>query len=357
MTLTRFGVAIASQILVGLAGVLVYDTTSEIVNDSSHGKWWQCCCTAFVVYTSIQSCNGTYKKDPWYSLHYHLNIILPKKDLELFTTLPDIGFDFFDWIGIQDSYAFSLGTHLPDYMVFGLNYFTIARFILTPLGATIQRRWSFNLGTLFFFRGISIVATMLPNPMQHCTTKALDYDVWEGAWRILAGELVTCADVLFSGHTVNACLVGLIWHTYSHKVGVRLFRAKCDPIGAVCCLGRPVTNEVGRLVRATTEKYLMWIWVIVTFFVIIATRFHYTIDVIIGLWMCVLLWKLYHYYLYSLYMNRENYFDIAMQWFEKDSEEFNVEQEIARQAIGSIRRRSMHGVQEIRSRTEEGEPV
>ena len=46
-----------------------------------------------------------------------------------------------------------------------------------------------------------------------------------------------------------------------------------------------------------------------------------------------------------------------MQWFEKDSEEFNVEQEIARQAIGSIRRRSMHGVQEIRSRTEEGEPV
>ena len=280
-----------------------------------------------------------------------------KKDLELFTTLPDIGFDFFDWIGIQDSYAFSLGTHLPDYMVFGLNYFTIARFILTPLGATIQRRWSFNLGTLFFFRGISIVATMLPNPMQHCTTKALDYDVWEGAWRILAGELVTCADVLFSGHTVNACLVGLIWHTYSHKVGVRLFRAKCDPIGAVCCLGRPVTNEVGRLVRATTEKYIMWIWVIVTFFVIIATRFHYTIDVIIGLWMCVLLWKLYHYYLYSLYMNRENYFDIAMQWFEKDSEEFNVEQEIARQAIGSIRRRSMHGVQEIRSRTEEGEPV
>ena len=213
---------------------------------------------------------------------------LPKKynfttaDLELFTTLPDIGFDFFDWIGLQDTYAFKLGTNLPDYMILSINFCTVSRFILTPMGATIQRRWGFNLGTLFFFRGISIVATMLPNPLQSCTTDAMNYGAFEAAFRILSGELVTCADVLFSGHTVNCVLAGLVWHTYSHKIGVRLFRAKCDPIGAVCCCSTPVENEAGRLVRATTEKILMWIWVIITLLIIVATRFHYTIDVIIG---------------------------------------------------------------------------
>ena len=63
----------------------------------------------------------------------------------------------------------------------------------------------------------------------------------------------------------------------------------------------------------------------------------FTFSVLYRLWMCVLLWKMHHYYLYSLYMNRHNHFDIAMQWFEKDSEEFIVEKEISRQAIGSIR--------------------
>jgi hypothetical protein len=123
---------------------------------------------------------------------------------------------------------------------------------------------------------------MLPNPLQSCTTDAMNYGAFEAAFRILSGELVTCADVLFSGHTVNCVLAGLVWHTYSHKIGVRLFRAKCDPIGAVCCCSTPVENEAGRLVRATTEKILMWIWVIITLLIIVATRFHYTIDVIIG---------------------------------------------------------------------------
>ena len=84
--------------------------------------------------------------------------------------------------------------------------------------------------------------------------------------------------------------------------------------------------------RATTEKILIWIWVITSLLIIVATHFHYTIDVFIGLWMCVFLWKMHHYYLYSLYMNRHNHFDIVMQWFEKDSEEFIVEKEISRQA-------------------------
>ena len=267
-----------------------------------------------------------------------------KEDLELFTTLPDIGFDLFDYLGIQNAWAFSLGTNLPNYMVMVGFLVTLLRFMCTPMGATIQRRWGFNLGTLFIFRGVSIVATMLPNPLQSCTTKALEYPAVEAAALILTGKIATCADVLFSGHTVNSVLAGLVWHTYSHKKGCQIFRASCDPIGALCCPGTPAENKAGRLVRATTDKYLMWTYVIATLLIIIATRFHYTIDVIIGLWMTLLLWKLHYYYIYSLYMNRDNCFDIFMQWFEKDSEEFNVEKKIAAQALDvldkSIRIRS-----------------
>ena len=57
---------------------------------------------------------------------------------------------------------------------------------------------------------------------------------------ILAGQEVTCADVLYSGHTVNLTLCALIWHYYSHVDGALLVDTE-----VTACPSRP---PVGRLI-------------------------------------------------------------------------------------------------------------
>jgi len=60
----------------------------------------------------------------------------------------------------------------------------------------IFRRHIFNLGTLFIFRSISIIVTLLPNPLESCETD-VEGSPWIEAFRIVAGRTVTCADVMY----------------------------------------------------------------------------------------------------------------------------------------------------------------
>ena len=254
------------------------------------------------------------------------------KDENTFTTLPDIGFDILPMI--HDHWW-------SDVMVGLLVALTQVRFSLTPMGATILRRWAFLLGSLFFLRGISIIVTMLPNPLKACKSDALDYEPFLAAVLILTGQIVTCGDVLFSGHTVNLVMAGLVWQTYSHKAGVQLFKpnvcpAFFDPIAALCCKNRPAENEVGHLVRATTAKIIVWIWVTIGMLVIIATRFHYTIDVFIGFCLCLFIWKLYHYYCLTIYIDKEKWINKLLVWLEQDSQEFYVDKGLAERGLAAI---------------------
>jgi hypothetical protein len=80
---------------------------------------------------------------------------------------------------------------------------------------------------MFLLRALTIVATILPNPFTDCIPEVHFYyklfsslqklgNPWIEAFRILVGQLITCNDVLFSGHTVNLSLCALAWHQYSH---------------------------------------------------------------------------------------------------------------------------------------------
>jgi len=143
-------------------------------------------------------------------------------------------------------------------------------------GATIFRRWLFMLGSLFFLRGISIIVTMLPNPLPNCETEAAKYNPFVGGIKILMGEITTCADVLYSGHTVNLSLCALIWNEFSSMPGAKLF--DWDPLGNFFSRGKPAINEAGHRVRTTTTKALVWAYTIVGYVMIIATKFHYSIG-------------------------------------------------------------------------------
>ena len=109
-------------------------------------------------------------------------------DADLLTTLPDLGFDVLPFVE---------PAWLADLFVLVLVAATHARFVPTPMGATIFRRWLLCLGTLFGLRGFAIVLTMLPNPLKGCKTEALNYNPFYAGLLILSGQIVTCADVLY----------------------------------------------------------------------------------------------------------------------------------------------------------------
>ncbi len=297
---------------------------------------WQFCATmlyafACVYFNTLMQVRAEKRSRTFRALPIKYNFTIA--DEHTFTTLPDIGFDILPMV--HDAW-------LADVMVGLLVALTQCRFSLTPMGATILRRWAFLLGSLFFLRGISIIVTMLPNPLKACKSDALDHEPAFAAVLILTGQIVTCGDVLFSGHTVNIVMAGLVWQTYSHKAGVQLLKpnvcpALFDPIAALCCKNRPAENEVGHLVRATTAKILVWVFVTAGMLVIIATRFHYTIDVFIGFCLCFFIWKLYHYYCLTIYVDKEKYINKLLMWLEHDSQEFYIDKGLAERGLAAIK--------------------
>eukprot|EP00992_Anisonema_acinus_P001275 TRINITY_DN10429_c0_g1_i3.p1 TRINITY_DN10429_c0_g1~~TRINITY_DN10429_c0_g1_i3.p1 ORF type:complete len:256 (+),score=41.02 TRINITY_DN10429_c0_g1_i3:58-768(+) len=160
--------------------------------------------------------------------------------------LPDVGFDLLPswnmgWWGWN-------GANLCLAVVVG---FTVLRFAVTGMRITILRRCLLCWGTLLLLRGATIAATMLPNP----ATKTCDaakaqrqlegLNPWIGAFGVLSGRVVTCGDVLYSGHTVLMMISCLVWHTYSHVV----------PVVQNC----PSPEMCGCLANLSIIKLIIWL--------------------------------------------------------------------------------------------------
>lgn len=58
----------------------------------------------------------------------------------------------------------------------------------------------------------------------------------------------------------------------------------------------------GDPVRCSTIKIAIWIIVSAGYVVIVATRFHYSVDVFLGVTLAVLVWKFYHEFIRSIHM-------------------------------------------------------
>eukprot|EP00995_Heteronema_vittatum_P009872 NODE_5252_length_520_cov_239.218684_g3888_i0.p1 GENE.NODE_5252_length_520_cov_239.218684_g3888_i0~~NODE_5252_length_520_cov_239.218684_g3888_i0.p1 ORF type:complete len:116 (+),score=38.95 NODE_5252_length_520_cov_239.218684_g3888_i0:35-349(+) len=70
--------------------------------------------------------------------------------------------------------------------------------------------------------------------------------------------------------------------------------------------------------RCTSMKLLVWTVVAVGYLAIIATHFHYTIDVVVGFWLTFLFWKMYHSYVPTLHL-RDSVLARILQWAERDA--------------------------------------
>lgn len=116
-----------------------------------------------------------------------------------------------------------------------------------------------------------------------------------------------------SGHTVNITLCAMTWFSYSHVVPI----LDWDPIFSR--FGR-LTNKLGDLERWTTVKLLCWIYATIGYICIVGSRFHYSLDVFIGLLLTVCFYK-FHYDVIRIAHLRKTKIMKLLCWLEKDAED------------------------------------
>jgi len=177
--------------------------------------------------------------------------------------LPDIGFQlipFLDW------------PELPNIVMTVMGVSTLIVILIHPKRVTVVRRLLVIYGSLLLLRSITVISTSLPDPSPQCLQLHLkgkynQKDSFQSLFTGLKQTLVplqssTCGDLIFSGHTVFMTLCVLIWKKYF--------------------------------------EYHPWVWIIVLIVAlfgiwsIIATRFHYSIDVILAVILTFYIWSRYH---------------------------------------------------------------
>lgn len=248
--------------------------------------------------------------------------------------LPDIGHKLLPyWTYFQ----------INNYMIIAAYVFVFIRFLpQADIRVTVFRRWFFVQALMFGMRSISIYVTSLTVPQPGCSTNitALATPAVE-AFYVMVGLHSTCGDVLFSGHTVArkyftlelssiswrtrdflVTICALCWTTYARAEEYRPFLFLYRKCGGQrefhfpAWLFRPKLDAVGDPMTLYFSTYLVWLYTLVGFFFIIATRFHYTVDVFIGCLLTVLTWYTYHSYVKRLLEKRRFIIARIFVWFE-----------------------------------------
>eukprot|EP01006_Ploeotia_vitrea_P058702 TRINITY_DN69_c0_g1_i1.p1 TRINITY_DN69_c0_g1~~TRINITY_DN69_c0_g1_i1.p1 ORF type:complete len:261 (-),score=8.47 TRINITY_DN69_c0_g1_i1:116-898(-) len=217
------------------------------------------------------------------------------------TPLPDLLFDILPFI---PPIGGPHGIEWANIAVGCILTIGIARFVLsTQLKIVVFRRWLTLLGVLFFGRGVCIVVTMLPNPDRRCVPEKPKAALWE-ALLVMLQMYPTCMDVFYSGHTTNITIAALIWWRYT----------PIAPLWVPRCWQWVNTTKGIQL-----QRMLMLVLVLIAYFLILCTRFHYTLDVMIAISLCFVGDYVYHTSLLSLMANPtqpHNYLLRCIRWLE-----------------------------------------
>ena len=184
-----------------------------------------------------------------------------------------------------------------DVFAFGLSFVTILRFLVTKNRFIVLKRYVLILGTVFLFRALTIISTILPQPQKECFATATG-NAFLDALLIILLQKKTCTDLFFSGHATNLTFAALLWTYYSHMYPV----IPLSPVDKFLFRGKPLMDKYGRLKRPTLVKILVWIVAILGYFFVNATRLQYVIDIIFGFFVstiffvvCFLLFYLFIY--------------------------------------------------------------
>jgi len=162
----------------------------------------------------------------------------------------------------------------------------IGRMILHKDGVAIARRFAFIAGVTYILRGLTLIATSFPAPSTTCQTST-------ASWRRSVFRVdEACGDIM--GHAVNVVLAALAWCQYTQYLII---------------------------------KILAWLTSIAAMVLFIVDRSHYSIDVLVSLFISVFCWKYYHMVM-RLPTNNQNR---LVAWMENSSGATAVEDTLERE--------------------------
>ena len=232
--------------------------------------------------------------------------------------LPDLGhrlFPFWD------------ETSICDYWLFGMVVTMVLRYVFIPTTRLIIfRRVIFLQGCMFCLRAVSIIVTELNMPQQSCESTATG-SPWVEGFLIMATVHHTCGDVMFSGHTTTITIASLAitmytkgeeWNWLLKRIvpadQLALPASTALPCSARRCL-RPTLDAVGDPISCFITPIIVWTFAFIGYFFIIATRFHYSVDVFIGFCLSQLVFRYYHSYIKTV-AERDGPIAKFVRWFE-----------------------------------------
>ncbi|CAF2984052.1 unnamed protein product [Rotaria sp. Silwood2] len=207
---------------------------------------------------------------------------------------------------------------LPYWTYFPINnYYLLTAFISVIIRYIFQR----DVRLIVFRRWFFLQAVIVPLP--GCNTTAVGSPPVE-AFYIMFLIHTTCGDVLFSGHTVTLTLCALAWTTYSkgeEHYPIRWLWYRLKGINQEIVSSRsdwlyPKLDSTGDPLSVYITTLIVWMFTIIGYLLIIATRFHYTVDVFLGFLLAKLVWQSYHYYIKTLAERRSIIITRFFLWFE-----------------------------------------
>ena len=159
-------------------------------------------------------------------------------------------------------------------MVISTSFIYTSLFARAPSFFTPFRRlflvWSF----MNCLRGICITLTVLTNPYLQCHSEPHP-NVFIDALVLLTARRQSCGDVFFSGHSVTCTLSCLMWLTYRR---------------------RTFSSSISLFLHHLLAL-LFVMFVVSCLLTLIATRFHYSVDVFMGSFLSILIWQITHWLL------------------------------------------------------------
>lgn len=182
-------------------------------------------------------------------------------DKEDHPTLPDVFFEFFKHENLKKTI---------DVMMNLLIITTFLCILLRRNALLIYYRLFTCISISYFLRMSTVSLTNLPTPNVYCN-------------KIVKNMFTTfsynrCGDVMFSGHALIITLCALTWSSYDLLVKKQLSNVAC---------------------------LFVWITTITTYIFIILTRNHYSIDVLLSVYITGSVWIIYG-YVWDKYLCKED---------------------------------------------------
>ena len=189
-------------------------------------------------------------------LQHHVNI----SKIHVGPVLYDLGFEVLPYIPTK-SYGFSI----PDLCALASATLIGVCLVLNfppSLSVILLRRILVIAAFAYIGRAISIPLTLLPNPDPDCVPTLDSSSLLRSVLLIPFGVTMTCSDCFYSGHSLPISCALFTWIDYMRSHRLR-------PIG--------ILVSIAALLG------------------IIATHFHYTVDVFYGFIATAIIWRAYHF--------------------------------------------------------------